>query len=220
MKYFLDTEFIESGPKSPIQLISIGIISEDNRELYLQNADFYELNANDWVKENVIAHLECLSNWRQFRAFNTEESLIGTSWRRFSKIAKEIIEFITNDTKPEFWGYYADYDWVVFCQIFGTMMDLPTSFPMYCNDLKQLCNMLGNPQLPQLEQIYYCLGCRRMDHTLRGHICLNVDKEGKQPKSMYLKEHHALNDARWNKYIYNFIQNSLPDIFINTLSKG
>jgi len=50
--------------------------------------------------------------------------------------------------KPEFWAYYADYDWVVFCQLFGTMMDLPDGFPMYCRDIKQLCDELGNPDLP------------------------------------------------------------------------
>lgn len=50
--------------------------------------------------------------------------------------------------KPEFWAYYADYDWVVFCQLFGTMMDLPEGFPMYCRDIKQECDRLGNPKLP------------------------------------------------------------------------
>lgn len=50
---------------------------------------------------------------------------------------------------PEFWAYYADYDWVVFCQLFGTMMDLPDGFPMYCRDIKQECDRLGNPRLPR-----------------------------------------------------------------------
>ncbi len=51
--------------------------------------------------------------------------------------------------KPEFWAYYADYDWVVLCQLYGTMMDLPTEWPMYCRDVKQLCDDLGNPTLPK-----------------------------------------------------------------------
>ena len=44
--------------------------------------------------------------------------------------------------KPEFWGYYADYDWVAFCQIFGTMMDSPKK-AFRCiarRDIKQLCD--------------------------------------------------------------------------------
>jgi hypothetical protein len=51
--------------------------------------------------------------------------------------------------KPEIWAYYADYDHVVFCQLFGTMMDLPNGFPMYTKDIKQLCDDLGNPELPK-----------------------------------------------------------------------
>lgn len=53
--------------------------------------------------------------------------------------------------KPEFWADYASYDWIVLCQLFGTMMDLPGGFPMYCNDIQQLCNDLGNPELPKQE---------------------------------------------------------------------
>ena len=51
--------------------------------------------------------------------------------------------------KPEFWGYYADYDWVVFCWLFGSMMDLPKGWPMYCRDIKQFCDDIGNPRLPE-----------------------------------------------------------------------
>jgi hypothetical protein len=63
------------------------------------------------------------------------------------QIAGDIREFCGE--KPEFWGYYADYDWVVLCQLFGTMMDLPKDWPMYCRDIKQLCDSLGNPKLPE-----------------------------------------------------------------------
>lgn len=40
-------------------------------------------------------------------------------------------------------------DWVALCQLFGTMMDLPKGWPMYCRDVKQLCDDLGNPSLPK-----------------------------------------------------------------------
>jgi hypothetical protein len=55
---------------------------------------------------------------------------------------------LSEDTKPEFWAYYADYDWVVFCQLFGNMMDLPSYFPKFCRDLKQLSVDLGSPPHP------------------------------------------------------------------------
>ncbi len=31
------------------------------------------------------------------------------------------------------------------------MMELPKGFPMYCRDIKQLCDSLGNPKLPKQE---------------------------------------------------------------------
>ncbi len=62
-------------------------------------------------------------------------------------IARDLIEFMGDE--PEIWGYYADYDWVVLCQLFGTMMQLPKGWPMYCRDVKQFCDWLGNPKLPK-----------------------------------------------------------------------
>lgn len=133
MKYFLDTEFIEYP--STIDLISIGIVAEDGREYYAINSQCNWLSASEWVKENVLNKLPHFGEPQ----YKTRE-----------QIRKEILDFVGTD-KPEFWGYYADYDWVVFCWIFGTMMELPKGFPMYCNDIKQLCNSFGNPQLPKME---------------------------------------------------------------------
>ena len=50
--------------------------------------------------------------------------------------------------KPEFWAYYADYDWVALCQLYGTMVDLPEGWPKFCRDLKQLSVDVGSPQHP------------------------------------------------------------------------
>ena len=44
-KYFLDTEFIEDG--KTIDLISLGIVCEDGRELYLQNSECEFQKASD-----------------------------------------------------------------------------------------------------------------------------------------------------------------------------
>ncbi len=56
---------------------------------------------------------------------------------------------IGKDRAPEFWAYFADYDWVVFCQAFGTMTDLPHGWPQYCNDIMQLNLSLGALELPE-----------------------------------------------------------------------
>lgn len=158
MKYWLDTEFIEDG--KTIDLISIGIVAEDGREYYGISYEFNADKASQWVKDNVIAHLE-------------RPSEMGV-WTTRATIATDVQTFCNSAYygKPEFWGYYADYDWVVFCQLFGTMMDLPKGYPMYCRDIKQLCDDKGDPKLPEQTST----------------------------------EHNALDDARWNKVAWEFLQ--------------
>lgn len=129
MKYWFDTEFIEDG--KTIDLVSIGIVSEDGREYYAESSECDLSRANDWVKKNVITQLTGLSKSRD-------------------EIRTDILSFVGRE-EPEFWAWYASYDWVVLCQLFGTMMDLPKGWPMYCNDAKQLAEHIGNPKLPKQE---------------------------------------------------------------------
>jgi 3' exoribonuclease, RNase T-like len=181
MRYFVDAEFIEDG--KTIDLISIGIVSEDGREYYAINYDCDRTKANDWVKKNVLAFLppEPLPQLYGNRKAFEESETYKQGWRNRGLIAIEILEFVrwnkkkpyfAEGEKPEFWGYYASYDWVVLCRLWGKMIDLPKGFPMYINDIKQLCNQLGDPELPE---------------------------QGKG-------EHHALNDAKWNKRAWQFLK--------------
>ena len=50
MKFFLDTEFSERGPKFPVTLISIGIVDERGGKFYAENADFNTDDCNDMVR--------------------------------------------------------------------------------------------------------------------------------------------------------------------------
>lgn len=130
MRIWFDTEFIEDG--KTIDLLSIGMVNEAGDKLYMENAECDRSKASDWVKVNVLPHLN------------------GPLYDR-AQIAKSIRSFAGGN--PEFWAYYADYDWVALCQLYGTMMDLPDGWPMYCRDLKQLADdkdadlsSISNPQ--------------------------------------------------------------------------
>lgn len=150
--YYFDTEFIEDG--RTIDLVSIGIVCEDGREFYAESSEVDWSKASQWVLDNVKPHL------------------LGNAVSR-ERIAADVLSFV-GDTQPEFWAYYADYDWVALCQLFGTMMDLPDGWPMFCMDLKQLCVEMGDPQLPEQDD----------------------------------GEHHALEDARWNRSIHAWLRSS------------
>ena len=128
MRYWFDTEFIEDG--KTIDLLSIGIVAEDGRELYLEILEADWSKASQWVKDNVLVYLG-------------KGPTVG---REEAKL--RVLDFVGTD-KPELWAYYADYDWVALCQLFGTMMDIPKGWPMYCRDVKQLRDDAGNPTLPK-----------------------------------------------------------------------
>lgn len=150
MKYWFDTEFIENG--ETIDLLSIGIVADDGRELYQCNQDANLEKADEWLIWNVFPSLNVKHGTRWYWADRhidvdnpaRPESIVIPKY----EIRERIRKFVGDD-KPEFWAYYADYDWVVFCQLFGRMVDLPAGWPMYCRDVKQLCDSLGNPKLPK-----------------------------------------------------------------------
>ena len=55
MRYFYDTEFIDNG--RIIDLISIGVVSEDGREFYAVSTEFDPESAGRWVRTHVLPKL-------------------------------------------------------------------------------------------------------------------------------------------------------------------
>lgn len=125
IRYFIDTEFIEfPGCLEPI---SIGIRCEDGREFYAINADADFSRADDWINKNVIAKLPLRDDLR---------------WMTREALALALKAFVIGE--PEFWAYFAAYDFVVFCWLLGgRMVELPAGWPKHCMDLKQSMVELG-----------------------------------------------------------------------------
>jgi hypothetical protein len=205
MKYFLDTEFIESFHKPLfgkrrhfIDLISIGVVAEDGREYYAISNEYSYNDADNWVRENVITpiYVETVhgDNRNKYNAANFNR----TYGRPNDLIAKELLEFfrcwrdqhffrVSGDI-PEIYGYYADYDWVLLCSLFGRMIDLPKGFPMYCKDLRQT----------EEDKRKF------VSETHRKEVIIKQMKEHPDyPKQ--INEHNALADAKWNYELYKFL---------------
>lgn len=149
MKYFYDTEFIEDG--KTIDLISIGIVADDGRSYYAISTEFKAKKASQWVKDNVLAHLPERRVNLSDPSVSPRVKSESLAWKSRAQIKTDLLRFIVpvDGAKPELWGYYADYDHVALCQLFGTMMDLPKGWPMYTRDIKQLCVERGDPKLPE-----------------------------------------------------------------------
>jgi hypothetical protein len=93
-----------------------------------------------------------------------------------------------------FKAYYADYDWVMLCTIFGTMMYLPEGFPMYCVDLKQ--------ELDRKTKLIKWNGQGKMELSFNDKLSVIKGRDA-YPKQK--DEHSAAADARWNLELDRFI---------------
>ena len=125
------------------------------------------MNLNQYKEIIEFTHKEIFDNFK------------GTE-REFHSRGKE---YGWNLKEPiEFYAYYADYDWVVLCWLFGRMIDLPKGFPMYCKDLKQM-----------LDEVWKF----RSDYPYPAF-------HPSYPKQA--NEHNALDDAKWHLALHRFIK--------------
>lgn len=186
MKYFLDTKFIENG--ETIDLISIGVVTDDKREYYAISTDFDPWRAPEWIVQNVFPPLPdplagSMRNYSQWVGtglqicisdpnFTDEQKGGALLWKSPLQIKEEIREFCNPEKhgEPRFWANYAAYNWVALCQLFGPMINLPKGWPMFCMDLQQWSHHLG-----------YSL-------PIQGD-----------------EKHNALEDARYNKMCWDYL---------------
>jgi hypothetical protein len=127
LRYFIDTEFIEQA--FYLDPITIAVVAEDGREFYAGNKEHDASRADAWVHENVLSKLPPPG---------------AMLWMSKAEIAAGLRAFVGADPAPEFWAYYASYDWVLFCWLLGgRMIDIPKGWPMYCMDLRQVMRERG-----------------------------------------------------------------------------
>ncbi len=153
-KIFYDCEFLEDGER--IHLISIGMVSEDGRQLYAVNRDMpvRRIAKDDWLMANVVPLLPRLhgdarlnAGWGNPLALDWSHPAI----KSHTAIADEVRDFVLATPEVELWGWYSAYDHVALCQLWGRMIDLPEGVPMFTNDLKQEAARLGDPEMPKQE---------------------------------------------------------------------
>lgn len=193
MRYFLDTEFNERGPDFPIDLISIALACTKG-EYYAQNRAH---RGNYVAVMNGATHLPGVDPWL---IENVYKKLINVDslWRTRAEMRQDLIEFIANtrDSEPmEVWGYFADYDWVLFSQTFGRMIDVQqyiSDMPMHCKDLKQTMGDLGVKR-------------KDLDH-IKAPTQLWVALDNGSYATEPIDEHNCLYDAYWNMHVYDYLQ--------------
>lgn len=188
VRIFYDWEFVEDG--HTIEPISIGMVAEDGRELYLVNEEADDdplkdrIRKHRWLMENVVPHLPLRGkvskdgtfsergNWGYYNLDLADNRVVS---RRFMRNA--IRDFIEASAPAELWGYYSSYDHVLLAQQFGPMIDRPSAMPMWTNDVQQVAAALG------------------LDNSLPPQVGI---------------AHNALDDARWTKAAWQHLAADAP----------
>lgn len=118
-------------------------------------------------------------------------------------------EISDKSLEPDFYAYFADYDWVVFCQMFGRMIDLPKGFPNYAIDLKQILDeKVNNMELKDFNALRYIpndseFAFKKSDIDTFDKKLELIKCDNKYPKQN--NEHNALDDAKWNLKLFDFL---------------
>lgn len=150
-RIFYDFEFIEYRrgwfrKYRTIDPISIGMVAEDGRELYLVNRDMpvRRIRRHPWLMDNVVPGLP--------KGHGDQKITMPKRWlfhyadrtvQPREVIADRVREFIQATPDVELWADFGAYDHVCLAWLFGSMIDLPDGVPMFTADLQQEMVRLG-----------------------------------------------------------------------------
>lgn len=209
------------------RLVDAGRDKKEVKIYWLRENVLYPIFVELFKKENQYTWEEDFGNIGNFmhhmersgKAFDIFERLILRYGKTNSEIAREIIcfcgsqvdkdiygdtnfyrrsndnWFITQKTDaPEFYADYCSYDWVVFCWLFGKMIDLPKGWPMYCNDIQQI-----------KKQTFRKFMISEMKSSSLVESLRKFENNPDYPKQDPTTKHHALEDARYDRDLYNFL---------------
>lgn len=129
MKFALDTEFIDTPTAS--ECISLALVAADGRELYIE-FPYTESEITPWLAKNVVPMLK----------------LDKISFKQGAQVIRDFVGGSKFD-QPEFWAYYASYDWYWFSRVFGGFMEFPDFYPMLVRDFAYLQQGVPNISGPE-----------------------------------------------------------------------
>lgn len=122
-KVFFDTEF--TGLTQDTDLISIGLVDENGRSLYIELNDYREEKLDDWLRENVIKNLT--TNYPKSK----------------QETAYAVQEWLSEYEHVEIWSDCLCYDWVLFNNLFGHAFNIPKNVYYIPFDICTLMKIKG-----------------------------------------------------------------------------
>ena len=137
MRIFFDCEF--TGLHQQTTLISIGLVSENGRSFYAEFDDYDDSQVNEWIQQHVIDKLYHHKHIYNMDAESEHCEVLGNSGEVTTRLSKWLSQF----DHCEMWSDCLAYDWVLFCNLFGTAFAIPKNVYYIPLDLATLLKIKG-----------------------------------------------------------------------------
>lgn len=135
MKIFFDTEF--TGLHKNTTLISIGCVAENGAQFYAELDDYDLSQVDNWIRENVCNHL-----WIQNPNDQPPDGctyIIGNN----DDVQGELMHWLAQWQSVEMWADCLAYDWMLFCDLFGGALNIPSNVYYIPFDIATLMKVKG-----------------------------------------------------------------------------
>lgn len=141
-KVFFDTEF--SGLRKNTTLVSIGCVSEDGSEFYAELTDYDKGQIDDWLKANVIDNLYLAPPTGGQWGVETHRPALDTAKGPTNHVKMCLESWLNDFSEVQMVSDCLAYDWVLFCNLWGSALDVPSNISPAPRDINQdIADFLG-----------------------------------------------------------------------------
>lgn len=180
MKVFFDTEF--TGLHKNTTLISIGLVAGDGKTFYAEFSDYDRSQVDDWIKENVLAHLKFNDDPSKGTFGNLHDGNIEMYGTK-ADIGASLRGWLSKYDNVQLVSDVCHYDMVLFIDLFGSAFDLPKQVCPACHDINQdIAEYWGKTEMWAFD-----MSREKIAPPIQG------------------EKHNSLYDAKVIKAIYNYV---------------
>ena len=186
MNIYFDTEF--TGLHKNTTLISIGLISEDDKTFYAELNDYDKSQVDDWIQENVIDNLKYnKKELNEIASVNGNNIFRSRIVGNKDEIKEGLNEWLSQFDSVELISDVCHYDMILFIDLFRNAFHIPNNVCPCCYDINQDISIYYNITLQE------AFDKSREEILKENNIKINGDK------------HNSLYDAKVIKEIYKCI---------------
>ena len=215
MNIYFDTEFTGLVPNTT--LISIGMVTANNRKFYAEFTDFNNDLVDDWVRKNVIDNLliDKTDNAGRLKlgiqwSYDNESPTLSRcrfgfcirkdSYNRMcvvqghsGYVAKELWTWLNQFGAIQLISDVSHYDMTLLCNLFGGAFNLPKNVNPCCYDINQVIaeRFMKEEGMTEYHAMKHAFDLSREEYCL--------DLIGELPEG---EKHNSLYDAEVIKMIY------------------